>query len=845
MKNKKLLVLSLMVFLSLVSCGGSFNGGSFTLPSEDNSSIVESNKDSSYSSEEERYSSNEETYASSENSSQEEVSSEVEQKPALMDYVVSLANNVDQTPSFILEKESSAQRQGKKHNLKDVTDAENNDNYQNFITLGGPLATNLSTVVDANDYINVIKEIKNAIVSSVICLNKWVDFSYNGTDKYRILYDQIYDQVTLEQLSHLDENINYYNIKSSYDANGNIFIEAYHIRYNSNTNVSYRFNISYIENQKLNVQNILHNGNFYENVEIIESDLTRDTPLTTALTSSYMDQGDRYIFGIDKMVYQAPTQNHGEIAYFKTYQAAEIIENHPLNPDFSNLSELDYSIYYNHYFGGVTVRDDFQIIADSNNTYVMQAQKNEYINGLSMSINPYSLDGIKSITFDENLVQYKMELKDAILESSLDGSYNSNNIIEVENDKYVYTLLLSKAMFDSPDLYLNFHIKDGVDMSNSEVIKDIFDQYQLSFKDETLSLTSLDDMSATLAQYDYGGISFNQELTHSEIISLFMLNEPIIHSYQDLIEFTNEEYVYLGEQEYDEKIFELYQTNISGNINLDNEEKKIDLSNISIELANSDLLVKGEEYSLVCEIIGKGINLELENKKLTFEGTNATLSLTNKVEIPNELSEGEYQIVVYLKNKNNNRLSSLYYPNIVTSSDMVFERSNQLIRVIQDQKIRIVVQDLFATSTIMVHDVNNQLLNAEEVSINLSGYNFLKEGDQILVSLVYLEGEEEPKVIASASETYGNCSANLCLPSEITLEDNTLEGSFKLVISIINQEGQEIYSLTCEEFSIREINNEEPPKDEGEEGNDEVTGGEVVEGEVTDEEVNKDEEVKS
>ena len=838
MKNKinKGFLLSLFSLLAITSCGGPSNGSISIESKPDESGKIESEYSSS------------ENINSKEPEKSEEVSSEVEKEesseeiilpeensPKLMEHVVEVANNVDKTPTFMTElKQNKKQRRS----YKDITDSSNHENYEIYLGMNGLTGSSMTSVVGANNFVEQMKQTKDEIITSVTCLDKWVEIYTEIPTRAKITYNQIYDKVDLEFLSNDESYITYYHINSSYDNKGNIVIDGYYYRYDKNTSMSYVYTLSYQENNYFFVQTC-HNNTFIDDaITIIRSDLTKEVPITTSLEYSYIDQGDRYNFFIEKKVFQEMVEDDPGLAFFLSYQYPELIEGHPLNPIEG---QSDYEILSHHYNSGVEISDSHKIINDSNGHYVSQIQLNEHSGSMYINTNPYALNGIKSILDYGDYID--VEFEDLTLSTYNNENYDASHS-SYETEDYVFVLACRMNFMNTPDIHFTINPKQGCSKTYANILKEGLEHFGLGIKDEIAqhSFENIDDMRDELSKHNYGGISADEYLKASEIYQIYENNIKKSFTHEEIIAKSLEESVSREEQDFDEKMFELYGCSISGNVSFVVENTKIDLSEVTATIGQSELLIKGKKYYLVSELLVDGHSYSLDSKEVIFEGLDTNVSL-GKYDIPEDLLFGEYTLITYVINEEGQRISSLYNPKSIVDTDVVIEKDDLLIRVKLEDTFNMYVQETYTLSSEISYDQKTDEFDLSNLNVSLMDQYIILQDEKISLNLYYRDSiDSEYTLLLTSSDKYGEMGVNLVVDGEFETPATIEEGNFKLEL-VITSNDVNIYSYETEEVQFN-ITLDETPKDEevgenpeedevnkvpSEDSNDEESNGDIEE----------------
>lgn len=795
MKKKTIGLLALLGILA--SCGGGVVGGGSSTPSFESSSQKEEQPSTSI------ISSSSFSSASSSSSSSSSTSSSIVleddyEKTSTLEQIKELAENVDKTPMFDNNTSTSysVNRKNKiKTSLKeiDVTDPKNDpDFYEN----SDHLSSNMAVLTTSNEYIDVVKNIKDNTVDTVRMLNTWISYDQEGQIRMRLRYDQILDVLYIEQLQ-LGYQTSCYTIESKYNELGEISISAYETTYLEN--VVFEKSLKYEENKELKVVTKTKKAGLTEALSLTHSDLSLENPITTCLEVNRMDQGDRYSFSVYKNVFQEEKDGPGTFIS-SGYIVAELQEGNPMNPN----EEAD-EILKNHYDSVAYNISNYLYVKDSTDMARIMVQ-DTYEGGVSYNISLYDLEGYSKITKEDNV--YKVYVGDKIYQNQPDGQYGTDDIVEEENDDY-YGFAYVSGFDNGASLYVNTTAKENSSMTKSQAVIDLLDKMGLRFKEEVIEgVKTIDNLDRKLTEYNFYGVSANTILLPSEIEKIYyQYRDNRIMTREEVEALTKDEFKLFQEQVDDESYFALCSNGVEGNFTFDYQTSVFDLSNISITIPQTSLFNRGEEYTLTAKLFNGDIMYDLDSKDVVYEGKETIINLSENVKLPSKLENGEYKVVVYLTPKNNNlcRMSNLYYPN-TEAIDILYlveeEDYLKLYRLIADEQgFKLLIQDDFNLSNYIDYNQSEEYfnINFEQVGVGLFDSIVLDESMRVVLN-GYLYNEE--KEILMSSKEFACGLGELSIKGEeldwSILEEGTFNIRFEF--KILDKNNEEIYSKEEESF---------------------------------------------
>ncbi len=801
MKKKATLLLALLGILA--ACGGGANQGPTSISSVNRPTSNETTSSRPTSAPTSAPSS-----ISSIINSTSEVTSEVTSSVVLDDYVKKetleqineLAANVDKTPHFEEKQNVNTRRLKSRVNptLKeiDVTDPANDpDIIEGF----DYLSSNMAVLQNSNQYIDVVKNLKDNTCSVVRMLNTWVSLNEgDGNHRMRLSYDQVLDALYIEQLQ-IGEGKTYYSIKSDYNEKGLINISSFETTIRDNA--VFERCLEYVENESLKVVNVTYVDGLLENIALTYSDLTYTEPIVTCLESARLNQGDRYSFDVRKSVFQSSSEDSNGLAICYGYQIAELQEGNPLNPDETSDESL---------------KEHYDNIAYNNSEYLYIKNKADLASimiqhsigtATSYNISMYDLKGYDKITKEGNL--YKVYVGDNIYQNKADGMYGPDDYIETDTSDYYSTAHVSDS-YSGASLYVSIVEKEGCSKTKSAALQEVLSSMGLSFKEDSVAenVKSIDNLSTSLSNYKFYGVSADTILLPSEIEKIYyQYRNPIIASKEEVEALAKEEYVFYNNQKDDESYFALCSNGVEGSFAFDYETNTFDLSNITITLPQSNLFNRGEEYSLVAKLTD-GVNVfDLDSNYVTYEGVETSISLNSNVALPSGLYDGKYNVLVYLTPKNDvfSRMSNLYYP--VTSNLDVLYKTNyngvdKLFRVkANEEEFTLAIQDDFTGMNLITlsdNEEGNSIITFETTKIDLFN-DYVLDESMIISFTGYLYNDEEEILISNKSFNHGLGEFNI---NGDVLDVTSLEYksyNIKFVFEIIKDDVA-IYSKTIDSF---------------------------------------------
>ena len=690
--KKVILFLLLIIFsVSVVSCGTQIENGNTEIPEDKPEEKPEDKPEDEP---------GEEPEVNPGDKPEEKPEDKPEEKPqgiSLFSHIDELADNVDETPIFEIKTSDiktaslSYKSNGVNTSEIDITDPSNNSIYQEYLFADRYYWNEDHTrIFNANNFIEQVKLLKEEIISEVKMLNTWIYIPAMSA-RYRISYNQISDIVYLERLTNIGNQFEYYKISSSYVNKNKMLIDTYQVSGEDGklrTEHSFHYQedsiLTYYEKNLLGLDNIF----------LLTADLSVPNPVNISLSYSILDQGDRYVYEMDKYIYQSPSDTSYGIDIFNTYQA-------------------DYQLteYY--------WKNNFTYINNSNNEQVMLFQDNQD-NSFYYSIDLYELKGYNKLIRGDNV--YRLIIGDKEYQTPNSNSMSSSDMIYYSTDNANYYAYISES--SGCNLYVSVDVKTLNTKTREELLLEFMGYLGLSFKDEDIyqRLKVLDDIDEVLSSYSFFNYSSSYEISPIDMEKIYEINKLPSLTIDEIQEYLNSEYVLFDQQVDDESYFLLYSDGVTGTVNI-SDGMSLDLSNISIQLKNTSIFTVGETYTLKAIIKNDLYSFLLDEKSIIYQGEEVIINLNNNVSLPQNLENGKYTIAAYLSTIANNkelRISGIY----TLSGTSYFDRF----------EVSEVKQKLYLTRIVSLDEVN--VLRDDMMYLDGS-ISFMKENNTIILDGVF------------------------------------------------------------------------------------------------------------
>ncbi len=485
--------------------------------------------------------------------------------------------------------------------MTDVSDPAQNGRYQEYLEGGRyTMDTTKTHLTNADTFVNEIKAVKADVLNWVVQLNTWVsDFS---TSEYgsRLNYDAVNDVVIMEKVSRDDnylygESFTYYNIKAAQNESGKARIEASYISTHSGE-LNYRSSVRFFEDELWLYATEIMNVQSKNLMRIVVyADLVNGTIASVSQT-------DR------------------ETALIKRGDETGYI----VKPHYSN---------------------DFRLYADN-------AQGERVANAF------YYPDGVSYAYIDI----YELTGWDALYTDGTNYELLLENGEVLSPQRKEFTVLdtpVEAATYERDCPYLAIYFSPTQEKSFSDYVLGSLAAFGLSFKDESVAdvFKGYDDLDAfrrSVKVFDKDGTFEPTEEEFADLFERIDIGSPTIEEMRPMAECVKVPY---GEQVEDQAYYEIYNTDFSGTVSLNQDTGVLNLSEIAVTSGQSVILNKGK-YNLCIALCDEFSSVLVSSKQADYTG--GTLSITGAPEYDvNNAPLGAYTLKAYLAKESGTRISKM------------------------------------------------------------------------------------------------------------------------------------------------------------------------------------------
>ncbi len=613
-----------------------------------------------------------------------------------------------------------------------------------------------------------VKYVKQNVFEHVRMLNRWIRWTDNTM--LRMSYDQANNVLTCEELMEYEDPYNgpyfhYQATTSSYTPDGKEIIEYILTHQRSIGDNKYAQYYRYIEDK----EQLYFTRSDEDMYGVVYSDLSRETPLTTAFAYQNMGEYEGLLQEqITKEIYIPQTENDcgyaANVSYNYSggvmesyYYQTMLINDHGLQIGVVNelqyygeeagtgyganvsvnlpyVTNLDYSI---HFDGGVDVarfHEDWEY-QDSIRNYDYIGENVTYqfnINGISFT----SRDDQESLPYYSG---YGMLM-----------SYELGVYVEDENDLLSY-------MED-----VNFQLEENC---QAQVERHL-------------------NRKEFLASNSIYGYTLDSEISREIIHNIFLrFIKTFSHvSDEELQSFQLSSALPENQQTEDENYYLIYDVQFSGSISYDVESESVDASNVVATMPKNLALDGGETLALVAVYTTGCESVEIGRKTFTYNNETLTMSF-NEIEllyIPELNGEGQINFYVINISTQSMRVSSIYNPTCASDVDTLIVSGSHAKRLfIQDDMLYVRQADSFTINV----SVDGQTVNNPIHFVQASG--------------VFVDGDTATVAVMNGETQVGEFTYDFAQninPEAITLDSGVATDSLYYVLNVYNANGSVIYT---------------------------------------------------
>lgn len=533
-------------------------------------------------------------------------------KPTLLDRAQELSQEVDKilsTEELLKEKEATLTKGIAEDEIAftsvtdgwtDVSNPNENGRYQEYLESGRyTMDTTKTHLTNADTFVEEVKNVKNSVLNYVVQLNTWVGDSYTEGG-WRLGYDKLNDVVTIETLARSDnylygETFDYYNIKAAQTEDGKALIEASYIATHSGA-LNYRSSVRFYEDELWLYTTEIMNQQTHKLMRIlVYADLVNGTIASVS-------QADR------------------ETALMKRGDETGYI----VKPHYSN---------------------DIRLYAD-NAQGERVANAFYYPNGVSYAyIDIYELTGWDALYTDGTNYELLLE--------------NGEVLSPSRKEFTVLDTPIEVATYERDCPYLALYFNPTQEKSFSDYVLGSLAAFGLSFKDESVAdvFKGYDDLDAfrrSVKVFDKDGTFEPTEEEFADLFERIDIKSPSIDEMRSML---SEPKISHAEQVEDEAYYEIYNTDFSGQVSLNQDTGILNLSEITVTSEQSVVLNKGK-YNLCIALCDEFSSVLVSSQQADY--VKGTLSITGAPEYDiNSAPIGEYVLKAYLAKESGARISKM------------------------------------------------------------------------------------------------------------------------------------------------------------------------------------------
>ncbi|MBQ8406588.1 MAG: hypothetical protein IJY38_01600, partial [Clostridia bacterium] len=533
-------------------------------------------------------------------------------KPTLLDRAQELSQEVDKilsTEELLKEKETTLTKGIAEDEIAftsvtdgwtDVSNPDENGRYQEYLESGRyTMDTTKTHLTNADTFVEEVKNVKNSVLNYVVQLNTWVGDSYTEGG-WRLGYDKLNDVVTIETLARSDnylygETFDYYNIKAAQTEDGKALIEASYIATHSGA-LNYRSSVRFFEDELWLYTTEIMNQQTHKLMRIlVYADLVNGTIASVS-------QSDR------------------ETALIKRGDETGYI----VKPHYSN---------------------DIRLYAD-NAQGERVANASYYPDGVSYAyIDIYELTGWDALYTDGTNYELLLE--------------NGEVLSPQRKEFTVLDTPVEAATYERDCPYLAIYFSPTQEKSFSDYVLGSLAAFGLSFKDESVAdvfkgYDDLDSFRRSVKVFDKDGTFEPTEEEFADLFERIDIKSPSIDEMRSML---SEPKISHAEQVEDEAYYEIYNTDFSGTVSLNQDTGVLNLSEIAVTSGQSVVLNKGK-YNLCIALCDEFSSVLVSSQQADYTG--GTLSITGAPEYDvNNAPLGAYTLKAYLAKESGARISKM------------------------------------------------------------------------------------------------------------------------------------------------------------------------------------------
>ncbi len=591
---------------------------------------------------------------------------------SLSERVDALANNVENMPYFTNETNEKENKKALK--AKKAANDNRLDGYQDYSSFVNDIDRTAYSFSDnefikANSVIGSFKALKAEYLPKITQYGVYV-YQFNQKEKVKVDYISETDTLEFDLLSSYDGSASQTHFSSTYDDKGRIFINGYSI---SSDFVS---SIYYLEGEKM----------LYV-YQIMDSLLDESKNTITIVEQDYEEGEEKRV-----VAYATPTK----FSYFSFFDSD--------NFDYAVEAETAY-------YGGIANPYNCHVKAYDKSTGGQMADFTTRLDGGSTSemivlaTSMFNEDIKAYFKYDSNEdKEFVLNINDKVygysntefdfMKFGYDGLYPSRLSLGIDKDNKNLSAPAISFAYDT-DLYGKDY--EGVNISNifdgileganlygltfrndyREEISDVTSNIKGSLHDLSLdTLDHLDEMSVDAAYQIFNKHAPNRK-TAEELLSLYDSAKAI----------EEEEQI-----ENNDRVINIKaDIKIEGSFDIAN--KKITLSKKDSTLSKSQLLIEGNEYSLVIGLKGKTSFIELGRNTLTFNNEDLSFLVDDDLPLLSNdmfLEADSYKLVAYVIETSNEKEYkitddfSVKIGNFETISEETYREFNEEVIVYQN-----------------------------------------------------------------------------------------------------------------------------------------------------------------
>lgn len=605
-----------------------------------------------------------------------------------------------------------------------------------------------------------VKYVKENVFQNVTMLNRWIKHTDNSM--LRMRYDQVNNVLSCEELmSYVDSNgpyFHYHCTTSSYTPDGKEIIEFVSTRQRNIGDYKYSKFYRYVEDKE-QLYFTVHDEEMYG---VVYSDLSQENPLVTAFVYEKSRNGELL-----------PGQNPGEV--YETISKEIYIPQSETDCGFAaniNTQLVDGEIEYSSFQ---------QILIDSHGLSI------GYINEGDLAINfPYITNLDYSISFSEGIDVARFMEDYEYSQIYKDLEYMANNV--------TYNFDLDGQKFTDPaEEGLPFYVSFG--MFSSRAMGFNFEESQLLTTLQNSGLTletncaeqvarflERDEFLSTHSMYGY---TLDSTLTSDIIHDIFIRYiKTFSHvSDEELQSYEISDALPMSDQIVDEQYYAIYNVEFTGAVTFNEEDKTLDVSNVSATMPENLALNGGETLVLVVAYSTGCDTYELERKSFTYDKADLVMSFDagTKVGVPEMNGEGQFYFYVLNESNKPIRVSTTFSPSCA-DVDAVFTSGGLVQRLyVKDNMLFVRQAPIFTVNSLVENETVYSPLNFVQAC------GAFIEGDYAIVT-VHSDSTQVGQFMYDFDQNIN--------PESITLDSSVDTQTLRYVLTIYNANDVEIYTQT-------------------------------------------------